>query len=355
MAKPKPMVPAKARPVNLVLRSPWSARENPPQDLGYPVNPGNVDEGQGSQTCTRKLVRTTQKPRNWVFSSEATEKCSKIRFLETGRQGGIFELYWYKETCTGSDSKNRVSQHDVHKPLIHDEGLPFFAKEVGNNSRVLNIFNGSIQDKCVDMVECSCLRQRMQPFILDRIIWRTRTFTRTRTSRKLRVYSISHRNWYWSILQRFWMRIRLKVHLPHRRDQTCLMVKWSSGQKQPYVFTQIPYYAWGRWRTAKMLLQDVQVKWKNSKCPFLTKNCWESMENQLNSSRIFSQDVRHCRFFRKIQDDLRERNIEHEKLTDRIMFMSMFYDIDWTRKGNDKDSCGPGDEKKWYGTLPYTP
>ena len=39
MAKPEPMVPAKARPVNLVLRSPWSARENPPQDLGYPINP----------------------------------------------------------------------------------------------------------------------------------------------------------------------------------------------------------------------------------------------------------------------------------------------------------------------------
>ena len=32
MAKPKPMVPAEARPVNLVSRSPWSARENPPGD-----------------------------------------------------------------------------------------------------------------------------------------------------------------------------------------------------------------------------------------------------------------------------------------------------------------------------------
>ena len=46
MAKRKPIFPAKARLVNLVLRSAWSARENPPQDLGYPVNPGNVDEGQ---------------------------------------------------------------------------------------------------------------------------------------------------------------------------------------------------------------------------------------------------------------------------------------------------------------------
>ena len=60
MAKPKPMVPGKARPVNLVLRSPWSARENPTQDLGYPVNLVHVDEGQGSQTNTRGLVRDSE-------------------------------------------------------------------------------------------------------------------------------------------------------------------------------------------------------------------------------------------------------------------------------------------------------
>ena len=29
-------------------------------DLGYPVNPVNVDEGQGSHIGTRRLVRTTQ-------------------------------------------------------------------------------------------------------------------------------------------------------------------------------------------------------------------------------------------------------------------------------------------------------
>ena len=44
MAKPKAMISAKARPINLLSHSPWSARENPPQDLGYPVNAGNVDE-----------------------------------------------------------------------------------------------------------------------------------------------------------------------------------------------------------------------------------------------------------------------------------------------------------------------
>ena len=43
-----------------------------------------------------------------------------------------------------------------------------------------------------------------------------------------------------------------------------------------------------------------------------TKNCWESMGNQLNSSGTFSQDFHHCRFFKKFQDDLGERNIEPE-------------------------------------------
>ena len=78
----------------------------------------------------------------------------------------------------------------------------------------------------------------------------------------------------------------------------------------------------------------------------------------------------------KIQNDLREQNIEPEKFTDTIIFMSMFNDIDWTRKGNDEirisnlekvkeyakrfsqghwTILGPANEKKWYGTLLCTP
>ena len=62
MAKPKPTVPTNARPTNLVLHSPWSAMENPVQDLGYPVNPENDDKGQGDLTRTRKRVQTTPNP-----------------------------------------------------------------------------------------------------------------------------------------------------------------------------------------------------------------------------------------------------------------------------------------------------
>ena len=87
------------------------------------------------------------------------------------------------------------------------------------------------------------------------------------------------------------------------------------------------------------------------------------MEKQFNSSGIFSQDFRHCRFL-EIQKDLRKRNIEPENFTDLFIFTSMFNDIEWTRKGNDGiciwpkrftqghwTFLGPGGEKKWYGTL----
>ena len=110
LAKPKPMVPAKTSLVNLVSRTPRGAREKILRRIErYPVNLGNVDEGQGSWTSARRLVRTTQKARNRMFSSEATGKCSKSRFQETKRSRVIFELHSHHETCTGKDSKNRVS------------------------------------------------------------------------------------------------------------------------------------------------------------------------------------------------------------------------------------------------------
>ena len=78
----------------------------------------------------------------------------------------------------------------------------------------------------------------------------------------------------------------------------------------------------------------------------------------------------------KIQVDLQERNVELEKFEDRIIFMSMFNDIEWTKKGDDENcisksekvkTCakrfsqgqwtflGFGDEKKWYGNCNYKP
>ena len=78
----------------------------------------------------------------------------------------------------------------------------------------------------------------------------------------------------------------------------------------------------------------------------------------------------------QIQNDLQSENTTPEQFSDRIIFISMFNDIEWTKKYI-KETCasnservksfakrfpkghwtliGPGDEWKWYGTREYRP
>ena len=119
MAKTKSMIPVKARPINLVSDSPWSARENPPQDLGYPVNPVNVDEGPGrdykdgenSPKCEEQIGETCGRSRAVQKKSSGKQhesgcggncipKGFKNRLLAThhpasGEQGGVTMSYLY--------------------------------------------------------------------------------------------------------------------------------------------------------------------------------------------------------------------------------------------------------------------
>ena len=216
-----------------------------------------------------------------MFSCEATGKWSKFRFRETGRQGGIFELYQNKETCTGSDSKNRVSKHEVHKHQRHDEGLPFPTKSIEALKKNVLIWK---------MCKSSSLKAAIHlgpNYLANLEVCKNTNFDEIQGS--------------FIVTQKLILESEefLNVRLLHGRGQYCLMIEWSSGQKRKCVSTHIPFYAWESWMAAKMQLQDGKVKWENSPCPFLTKNCWESMENQLNSSGILSQDFRHYRFFRK--------------------------------------------------------
>ena len=104
----------------------------------------------------------------------------------------------------------------------------------------------------------------------------------------------------------------------------------------------------------------------------LTKMQWESMEKHLNSSGKMSQDVHRCLFFKRSKKYWARKNIQPEELKGRIIFLSMFNDIDW--KKNDENCIsnaervqnyamkfsqghwtfwGPGSEEKWYGSSFY--
>ena len=73
--------------------------ENPPQDFGYPVNPGNVVEGQGSQTSTRKLVGTTHNPE---------VECSQLRRQENAQNSDSWKQGDQEESSNSACSRTLV-------------------------------------------------------------------------------------------------------------------------------------------------------------------------------------------------------------------------------------------------------
>ena len=71
-----------------------------------------------------------------------------------------------------------------------------------------------------------------------------------------------------------------------------------------------------------------------------TVNCVESMENQLSSSGIFPQDTI-LQILKEIHVRMTVRQTSPEEFEDRIIVMSMFNDIDWTKEVDSIDSTKP--------------
>ena len=199
MAKPKPTVPAKARTNQwsgrdpLVSRSPWSARENPPQNLGYPVNPGNVDEGQGDHTATRTRVRTTQNPE---------VELSQVRRQENAQSSDSWKQYNQEEASYSTSTRKLVQAaaprtefqiYEVHEPSLQDKDLPFSAKKLGIAEAYSTFSMATLKTKVLicGMFMASSMKAAIHlgPNYLANL-----EVYRTRTSRKFRAYSISLRN-----------------------------------------------------------------------------------------------------------------------------------------------------------------
>ena len=183
--------------------------------------------------------------------------------------------------------------------------------------------------------ECSCLRLWNQPFILDQ-----------NYLANLEVYKDTNfeENWSSSILKRFWMWIRFTAPLHPGRDQYCLMIKWSSGQEKVLVYSDSVLClgkvndstgAIERWEG-----QEEEFKMFAS-CTELTGIDGEPNEFEWNIFPGFAS----LQILQEIQDHLQKRNIKPEEFSDQILFMLMFNDIDWTRKGND-EICFSNSEKK---------
>ena len=111
-----------------------------------------------------------------------------------------------------------------------------------------------------------------------------------------------------------------------------LMIKWSSGRTQEYTSTQIPSCDWRRCLIIQKRIKDgkvIEEFRQSSSCRELFGVDGEPIEFEWNIFPRFSTlGLTSLEILQKIQQDLQDRNIKPEDVEDRIIFMSMFNDID---------------------------
>ena len=101
------------------------------------------------------------------------------------------------------------------------------------------------------------------------------------------------------------------------------MIKSRSGQRQRYGSTRAQYYVLGEWSLQeKRQEKNGPSKWVSSRCTPQLTSFMESMEKLLNSVEKFPRTTLHILW--EIQKSLRCQNVESERFSDRIIFMSMF-------------------------------
>ena len=187
---------------------------------------------KNNHTGTRRFVGTTHSAeveRSQVRRQENAQFC----FLETGttrRNLRTLRVQW--------DLHGQRLQEQIFETWIHDEDLPCLSEEVGNYSKLLNIFNGSIKDICVEMQKVHVFVNESSHSSWTGLFGESGGYKNTNfedmpssfnTTQKLILeHSEDIRN------------VHTIESTSHGRDRHCLMIKWSSGHKQNYVYTQIP-------------------------------------------------------------------------------------------------------------------
>ena len=143
--------------------------------------------------------------------------------------------------------------------------------------------------------------------------------------------------------------ITQKLMLDHQTEilnvttmaRSALTIRWHGGRKQKYVSTQIPYYAWGTCQIIQKRIEDEVEEFRlSTSYRELLGFDGELIDFEWN----ISQDLRHWRSSRRSRKTCKIANLEPEDFEDRIIFMSMFNDIEWTKRGN-SEQCISNSEK----------
>ena len=115
-------------------------------------------------------------------------------------------------------------------------------------------------------------------------------------------------------------------------SEEILNVKWLESSSPSWTRSVLSHDQALKWAKAKVFVYSDSVlclgmMHESKDGPLPTKKQWESMEKQLNSSGIFSQDFSSFLVLQEIQTGLARKNIKPEEFRDRIIFMSTFNDM----------------------------
>ena len=110
------------------------------------------------------------------------------------------------------------------------------------------------------------------------------------------------------------------------------MIKQSSGPKQKCMSTQIQSCVCERC----IVIQKRMKKWKSQIKAFQQSNEYAELSGIDGQPIEFEWNIfpgfTSIEFLRKIQEDLEVRRINPEQFEGKILFISMFNDIDWTKE-----------------------
>ena len=193
---------AKTRPLSLVARDPRS-EENSSQRFGV-----------SGQSVECRWKKRSGKPLETVGDPLQDQKSDILKWVDKKL------LQWPLETVRErSNSKKQRDERELsnsnctRKPLLGATSKPEFQNMAYTNHQYMTKIFQILQKKFGITAgystfprwkdrkqmywygECSCPCRWKQPSILGRIIWRMWTYTRTRTSRRLKVYSRLLRSW----------------------------------------------------------------------------------------------------------------------------------------------------------------
>ena len=152
--------------------------------LGTSGQSGDDDEGQGDHTSTWRLVRLTQNPEVERSQKRRPEKAQNSdswkQFNQEESTNSVNTRRLVRAATPRTDFQNM--KHTNHQYMT--KNFQISQKNLGIQTKIFNILNGTINNKCVDMGNVHVFVNESSHPSLDRIIWRTWKSTRTRTSMK---------------------------------------------------------------------------------------------------------------------------------------------------------------------------